>query len=373
VILKPGYAPLEQYAEVAAMKQGPWTDVYALAAVVYYAITGRTPPPAVARMVSDQYQPIAQLAAGRYSEHFLKAVDRALVLMPEARTASIAAFREDIGLADLAAAPATVLRAAPAAAAPARSPRAGAAPTTAPAVEWWRRKTVWLGGAAALAAVAVGAFLALTPRDSERPAAVAQPAPAPVPVPATATPVAVAPAPPVEAPPPPPFSVAGEFDRIVRAQSAGFTVDAAPKKQQLRIGRDELSFTVQSARDGFVYVIDHGADDSLRLLFPNEAMKEAKIRAGRALTLPPSGWTLPVAEPAGSERLLVVVSERPRDFGAVSTLREHGFLRLPTGRDAAERARTHGGLGSFLAGRVDCADPGCDAYGAALSTIDVVR
>ena len=52
-ILKPSYAPIEQYAEVPSMKQGPWTDVYALAAVLYCAITGRTPPPSVARMVKD--------------------------------------------------------------------------------------------------------------------------------------------------------------------------------------------------------------------------------------------------------------------------------------------------------------------------------
>jgi serine/threonine protein kinase len=65
VILKPGYAPVEQYAEIPGMKQGAWTDVYALAAVVHYAITGRTPPPSVGRLLNDTYKPLVEAAAGR--------------------------------------------------------------------------------------------------------------------------------------------------------------------------------------------------------------------------------------------------------------------------------------------------------------------
>ena len=98
VILKPGYAPVEQYAEAPNMKQGPWTDVYALAATVYWAVTGKTPPAAVGRIVSDEYQPLARAAAGRYSARFLEAVDRALIVRPEGRTQTIAAFRRDLGI-----------------------------------------------------------------------------------------------------------------------------------------------------------------------------------------------------------------------------------------------------------------------------------
>ena len=103
VILKSGYAPVEQYAEVPGMKQGPWTDVYALAAVVYFAICGRTPPPSVGRLVNDAYVPLGEAAAGRYSEHFVAAIDRALTVKPEARTQSVGELRRDLGLQAIAA------------------------------------------------------------------------------------------------------------------------------------------------------------------------------------------------------------------------------------------------------------------------------
>ena len=99
VILKPGYAPIEQYADVPGMKQGPWTDVYALAAVVYYAITGKTPPPSVGRLMDDHYVPMRRVGAGRYSPRFLARSTAALAVKPEERTPSIDDLRRDLGMA----------------------------------------------------------------------------------------------------------------------------------------------------------------------------------------------------------------------------------------------------------------------------------
>lgn len=99
VILKPGYAPVEQYADDATMSQGPWTDIYALSAVVYYAIVKKAPPTSVTRMIKD---PMELLATGNYpgySAEFLAAIDRGLSVRPEDRPQSIEEFRTLLGMA----------------------------------------------------------------------------------------------------------------------------------------------------------------------------------------------------------------------------------------------------------------------------------
>lgn len=97
-ILKPGFAPIEQYADIAGLRQGAWTDIYALAAVVYYLITGKAPPPAVARMVHDEMIPAREAGKGRYSNVFLGVLDKALSVKPEQRFQSIGEIRRALDI-----------------------------------------------------------------------------------------------------------------------------------------------------------------------------------------------------------------------------------------------------------------------------------
>ena len=97
-MLKAGYAPIEQYAKDATVRPGAWTDIYALAAVARYAVTGEAPTTSIERVIDDTMKPLELVAKGRYRETFLRTLDRALSLGPEKRPQTAQEMRGLLGL-----------------------------------------------------------------------------------------------------------------------------------------------------------------------------------------------------------------------------------------------------------------------------------
>jgi serine/threonine protein kinase len=91
-IVSPGYAPFEQYTTSA--EQGPWSDIYSLSGVLYFAVTGQSPPDAITRMKSDALSQGLGGARLRYSGPFVDAVGWGLALEEGSRPRNIAQWRE---------------------------------------------------------------------------------------------------------------------------------------------------------------------------------------------------------------------------------------------------------------------------------------
>ena len=98
-VVTPGYSPIEQYVTVGE-DYGPWTDIYALGAVMYRCITGAPPIEAPGRVLKDPVQPAMEVGAGLYSRGLLQVVDQALAVRPEERFQSVAAMRQALQAAD---------------------------------------------------------------------------------------------------------------------------------------------------------------------------------------------------------------------------------------------------------------------------------
>ncbi|MGJ3702978.1 protein kinase domain-containing protein [Variovorax sp. AFSI2.2] len=382
VILKPGYAPIEQYAEMPDMSQGAWTDVYALAAVMHVAVCGRAPPPSVARLLSDSYVPLAgnEILRQRYSLRLLQAIDAGLGVRPESRPQSMAEFRAALDLevghsiaptprttppgsgartnsnADL---PTTIGRG-KAIPAPAPAPGAGAGANAKNG-----KAVAAIASVAVLAAVAGGGWWWYQGRtagaegDGGKQVAVATPPP---PEPR----VTQAPPPPPPPPPPTPRTPLESLQSLAAGAAPGFDVTATPKKPEVAIGKDKLAFEVRSKREGFVYVFLLSSGGEMFLLFPNLLDKYNKITANSPLSLPRASWPMDAGGPAGTNQFAVLVSQHERDFSASGMQNDGVFPQFPLPVLAALEA-SRGTGPSPLLGKPACAPstPCNDVYGVA--------
>lgn len=93
VVLTPGFAPFEQYLSRANFT--PSTDIYAVAATLYYMVSGIKPHEATARLKNDPIIPLATLEP-TLSRPFARAVMLALAVYPEQRPQTVEAFQEQL-------------------------------------------------------------------------------------------------------------------------------------------------------------------------------------------------------------------------------------------------------------------------------------
>ena len=179
-IVKTGYSPQEQYQSLGE-KQGPWSDIYAFAATLYRAVSGRAPMDAMDRVAAPTTMPAARTAPGGYRRSFLDAIDWGMSMSPTERPQSVAQWRARLlGDAPDAAETKVVPQPRPE---PEYEPEGARGrpnpnqlPTPGPVRGSSRGKQIGLGLAAAF--VAAAALYALVPRGDAGPAKTA-PAPAP--------------------------------------------------------------------------------------------------------------------------------------------------------------------------------------------------
>ena len=104
-ILKVNYAPIEQYAGAGDMRQGPWTDLYSVAAVIHGCLCNEPPLPATFRVLRDRMPTFTSVAktvethfGQLYSAEFVRAIEHAMAIQPQNRPQSVQDFCEEMSL-----------------------------------------------------------------------------------------------------------------------------------------------------------------------------------------------------------------------------------------------------------------------------------
>ena len=144
-----------------------------------------------------------------------------------------------------------------------------------------------------------------------------------------------------------------------------------------KVKLDRVRFTLQSSHSGYVYLLMVGSDGKhFDLLFPNKKDNRNIIQADEIWTLPRPHWAIRAGGPAGTNHLLALVSDTPRDFSELG-MRPVGPFSVVGASPSSARDIQLVTAGSSQAESSECslsaeqrtlniADACSDAYGADL-------
>jgi hypothetical protein len=232
-----------------------------------------------------------------------------------------------------------------------------------------------LNGNAAFVPAWFGQMSPVASALSKPPAAALTPS-SPAPVLAVVQPTTVKPV--VDAPQATPLTGEQALRQLFDQRDAKRRVQLIAGKDKLQIGQDALDLTLQSDRSGYVYLALAGSDNqSVYMLFPNDLDHDNKIEAGQSLLLPRPNWRVQASGPAGTDHLLVMVTDAPRDLSGLSANKAGPFVTSLN--DAQGRTR----LGALMTAAATGTSAACtvagkrrptamcsDAYGATMLSLE---
>jgi hypothetical protein len=135
---------------------------------------------------------------------------------------------------------------------------------------------------------------------------------------ATAATPAVTTAPPAAEPAP--VSAVASVQNLYDQRDPRRTLNVTVPRKSLRIGQDPFEVTINSKHDGHVYIVLLGSDQtSFYLLFPNGLDGSNAIKANVPMRLPRPNWGVVAGGPPGTDHVLVLVTDNPRDLSVLSS------------------------------------------------------
>jgi len=337
IILKPGYAPIEQYSDEVTITQGPWTDIYALAAVVYFVINGKAPIPSVTRLVADKLIPLSKSAGDQYSVDFLKGIDTALSVKPEYRPRDVDEFRKLLGITP-------------------QESKSGNFPAS-DQTDFPKSKRPFVLAAIVTTAllVIIGLNISTNPENS-----------APEILNPTLSSRESIPLDPVQA-----------LEVIFNARNRNHAVNVSIEKAQVVINKEQLHFRIRSAKPGYVYILAVGTNNlDFMLFFPNARDQNNRIAANQQIELPRKEWKMIAGGPPGTNHFVAIVSDEPRDFSRTG-LQANGIFGAFSSDRTTELYRSYKGAAPFFAGETICTSDSAqicsESYGAVLFSIEEIE